>query len=85
MVTVSTAQRMGRTWKYLGLEDTRSISRIRVHPARSGLSVCGGSGCLHMEPIQKGVSIALKMEVELGTYSAHDHNSGASDLSMDMD
>ena len=34
----------GKTWKHLGLEDTRHISRIQVHPAESRSRLRGGTG-----------------------------------------
>ncbi len=30
----------GRSWRFMGLEDSRHISRLRIHPAQPGPGVC---------------------------------------------
>jgi photosystem II stability/assembly factor-like uncharacterized protein len=74
----------GRTWTHLGLDRTRSISRIRVHPHDPDLVYVAAQGAPYGANPERGIyrSEDGGETWELVLYV--DENSGASDLSMDM-
>src|SRR5204862_1573640 len=45
----------GKTWKHVGLEDTRQIARIRVHPKNPDLVYVAALGHLYGPNKQRGV------------------------------
>jgi photosystem II stability/assembly factor-like uncharacterized protein len=45
----------GKTWKHIGLEDTRQISRIRVHPKNSDIVFVAAQGHVWGSNEQRGV------------------------------
>ena len=74
----------GRTWKHLGLEDTRSISRIRVHPNDPDLVYVAAQGAPYGANPERGIYRSKDGGRTWDLVLTVDHNSGASDLSMDM-
>ncbi len=74
----------GRTWTHAGLDRTRAISRIRVHPANPDLVYVAAQGAPYGANEERGI---YRSEDGGGTWEKIlyvDENSGASDLSMDM-
>src|SRR5206468_6597585 len=45
----------GKTWKHIGLEDTRQISRIRVHPKNADIVYVAAQGHVWAPNEQRGV------------------------------
>jgi photosystem II stability/assembly factor-like uncharacterized protein len=45
----------GKTWKHIGLEDTRQISRVRVHPKNPDIVFVGAQGHVFGPNDQRGV------------------------------
>ena len=74
----------GRTWKHLGLEGTRSISRIRVHPNDPDLVYVAAQGAPYGASPERGIYRSKDGGRTWDLVLTVDHNSGASDLSMDM-
>ena len=74
----------GRTWTHVGLDRTRAISRIRVHPRNPDLVYVAAQGAPYGANAERG----LYRSQDGGETWEHilyvDENSGASDLSMDM-
>jgi hypothetical protein len=74
----------GRTWTHVGLDRSRAISRIRVHPSDPDLVYVAVQGAPYGANEERG----LYRSTDGGENWEHilyvDENSGASDLSMDM-
>ena len=74
----------GRTWTHIGLDRTRAISRIRVHPTNPDLVYVAAQGAPYGANEERGI---YRSEDGGDTWEKVlyvDENSGASDLSMDM-
>ena len=74
----------GKTWQRVGLEKTRHISMIRVHPQNPEVVYVAAQGALHGPSEDRGI---YKTEDGGATWTKIlyvDENSGCSDLSMDM-
>lgn len=74
----------GRTWTHLGLERTRSISRIRVHPRDPDLVYVAAQGAPYGANRERGIYRSRDGGDSWELVLAVDENSGASDLAMDM-
>ncbi len=74
----------GRTWTHVGLERTRSISRIRVHPDDPDLVYVAAQGAPYGANEERGVYRSRDGGATWESILHIDENSGASDLSMDM-
>lgn len=74
----------GRTWTHLGLEHTRSISRIRVHPNNPDLVYVAAQGAPYGANPERGVYRSEDGGQNWDLVLTVDDNSGASDLAMDM-
>lgn len=74
----------GRTWKHLGLEATRTISRIRVHPTNPDLVYVAAQGATFGPTRERGVYRSKDggQTWQLVLPGANE-TSGASDLAMD--
>ncbi len=73
----------GRTWKNVGLKDTRQIARVRIHPKNPDLVYVAAQGHVWGPNVERGV---FRSEDGGGTWKKVlyvDENTGASDLSMD--
>ena len=74
----------GKTWKHLGLELTRHISNIRIHPNNPDVVYVAAQGALHGPSKERGV---YKSEDGGKTWKNTlyiDENTGCVDLNMDM-
>ena len=74
----------GRTWTNVGLERTRSISRIRVHPRNPDLVYVAAQGAPYGPNEERGIYRSTDGGGSWELILYVDENSGASDLSMDM-
>ncbi len=74
----------GRTWTHLGLERTRSISRIRVHPDNPDIVYVAAQGAPYGSNPERGIYRSTDGGETWELILYVDEDSGASDLSMDM-
>lgn len=74
----------GKTWKKTGLELTRHISAIQVHPGNPDLVYVAAQGALHGPSEERGVYKSTDGGKTWSRILYTDVNTGCSDLSMDM-
>ncbi|MBX2817839.1 MAG: glycosyl hydrolase [Saprospiraceae bacterium] len=74
----------GETWTHIGLEKTRQISKIRVHPSDPDLVYVGAQGSPHAPTEDRGVFRSTDGGTSWTKVHFVDENSGVSDLSMDL-
>lgn len=74
----------GRTWTHVGLDRTRSISRIRVHPNDPDLVYVAAQGAPYGANEERGIYRSEDGGETWEMILYVDENSGASDLAMDM-
>ena len=74
----------GKTWKQLGLELTRHISNIRIHPSNPDIVYVGAQGALHGPSKERGIYKSEDGGKTWKNVLYVDENSGCVDLSMDM-
>lgn len=74
----------GKTWKHLGLELTRHISSIRIHPNNPDILYVGAQGALHGSSKERGIYKSEDGGKTWKNILYVDENSGCVDLSMDM-
>ena len=73
----------GRTWKHLGLEDTRAIARIRIHPDNCDLVYVAALGHLFGRNRERGVYKTTDGGQTWNKILYVSDRAGAVDLSMD--
>jgi photosystem II stability/assembly factor-like uncharacterized protein len=74
----------GKTWKNIGLEKTRHISEIAVHPSNPEIVLVGAQGALHGPSQDRGVYKSVDGGATWKKTLYVDENTGVSALSMDM-
>jgi photosystem II stability/assembly factor-like uncharacterized protein len=74
----------GRTWTHVGLDLTRSISRIRVHPDDPDIVYVAAQGAPYGPNPERGIYRSEDGGENWELILHVDENSGASDLAMDM-
>lgn len=74
----------GKTWKNVGLEKTRHISDVAVHPANPDIVLVGAQGTVHGPNVDRGVFKSTDGGVTWKKTLFVDENTGVSSLSMDM-
>ena len=74
----------GKTWKNMGLELTRQISSIRIHPKNADLVYIGAQGAIHGASADRGVYKSTDGGKTWNKTLYVDENTGCVDLSMDM-
>jgi len=74
----------GKTWKHMGLELTRHISDIRIHPNNPDIVYVGAQGALHGATAERGVYKSTDGGENWKKILYVDENTGVADLSMDM-
>ena len=74
----------GRTWTHLGLDKTRAISRIRIHPDNPDLVYVAAQGAPYGPNVERGIYRSRDGGTTWEKVLYVDENTGASDLSMDM-
>ena len=73
----------GKTWSHVGLEGTRAISRIRIHPNDPDLVYVAAQGAPYGANPERGIYRSRDGGTTWEQVLYVDENSGASDLSMD--
>lgn len=74
----------GKTWKNIGLEKTRHISDVIVHPNNPDVVYVAAQGPVHGASPERGIYKSTDGGVTWKKTLYVDENSGASSLSMDM-
>lgn len=74
----------GKSWKNIGLEKTRHISDVVVHPANSDVVLVAAQGPVHGASPDRGVYKSIDGGVTWKKTLFVDDNTGISSLSMDM-
>ncbi|MBV9896533.1 MAG: glycosyl hydrolase [Chloroflexi bacterium] len=73
----------GKTWMHLGLEDTRHIAKVRVHPTDPNTLYVAALGHAHGPNQQRGVFRSRDGGTNWEHVLFRSQDAGASDLSMD--
>ena len=74
----------GKTWKRIGLEQTRHISRIVVDPKNPNIVLVAAQGALYGSSPQRGIYKSTDGGVTWKNVLFVDDKTGAAELSMDM-
>ena len=74
----------GKTWKHLGLDLTRQIANIRIHPTNPDIVYVAAQGAIHGASAERGVYKSVDGGKTWTKTLFVDDNSGCVDLSMDM-
>lgn len=74
----------GKTWKKIGLDLTRHISGIRIHPQNPDIVYVAAQGALHGPTPDRGVYKSTNGGNTWEKVLFVDENTGCSELSMDM-
>ena len=74
----------GKTWKHLGLDLTRQIANIRIHPTNPDIVYVAAQGAIHGASAERGVYKSIDGGKTWTKTLYVDDNSGCVDLSMDM-
>ena len=74
----------GETWTHMGLDDTRQISAVRVHPKNPELVYVAAQGSPYGPTEDRGIYRSTDGGESWEKILYVDENSGAADLSMDM-
>jgi photosystem II stability/assembly factor-like uncharacterized protein len=74
----------GKTWKHLGLEMTRHISNIRIHPNNPDVVYVAAQGALNGPSTERGIYKSEDGGKTWKNILYVDENSGCVDLNMDM-
>lgn len=74
----------GKTWKKMGLDLTRHIANIRIHPENPDVVFVAAQGALHGPAPDRGVYKSVDGGVNWKKVLYVDENTGCSELSMDM-
>ena len=74
----------GKTWKNIGLQNTRHISDVVVHPDNPDIVYVAAQGTVHGPNSERGIYKSTDGGVTWKKTLFVDENSGASSLSMDI-
>lgn len=74
----------GKTWKHLGLDLTRHISWIRIHPTNPDVVYVAAQGALHGPNPERGIYKSTDGGTTWRKVLYVDANTGCADLSLDM-
>lgn len=74
----------GRTWKNIGLENTRHISDVIIHPTNPDIVFVAAQGAVHGASADRGIYKSADGGNTWRKVLFVDENSGASSLSMDL-
>lgn len=74
----------GKSWKNIGLEKTRHIADVVIHPANSDIVLVGAQGAVHGPNSERGVYKSTDGGTTWKRTLFVDENTGVSSLSMDM-
>ena len=73
----------GKTWKNMGLEMTRHISGIRIHPSNPDIVYVAAQGALHGPSAERGIYKSVDGGQTWSKVLFVDNNTGCSEISMD--
>lgn len=74
----------GKTWKHIGLEPTRHISRIVVDPKNPNILLVAAQGALYGQSAERGIYKSTDGGATWKNVLFVDTKTGAAELSMDM-
>ena len=74
----------GKTWKHMGLDETRHISDVIIHPTNPDIIFVAAQGAQYGPNAQRGIYRSTDGGATWDNVLFVDNNTGASDLSMDM-
>ncbi len=74
----------GKTWKHLGLPNSRHIARIRIHPTNTDIVYVAVQGAAHGASADRGIYKSTDGGATWRKTLFIDDNTGASDISMDV-
>ncbi len=74
----------GKTWSKMGLDLTRHIANIRIHPQNADIVYVAAQGALHGATPDRGVYKSIDGGVTWKKVLYVDENTGCADLNMDM-
>lgn len=74
----------GQTWKHMGLEKTRHISDVVIHPDNPDVVYVAAQGALHGPNEERGIYKSTDGGLSWKKVLYVDENTGASSLTMDM-
>ncbi|MFN0108304.1 MAG: VPS10 domain-containing protein [Blastocatellia bacterium] len=74
----------GKTWKHIGLEQTRHISRIVIDPKNPNILLVAAQGALYGNSPQRGIYKSTDGGATWKNVLFVDDKTGAAELSMDM-
>ncbi|ADB37612.1 WD40/YVTN/BNR-like repeat-containing protein [Spirosoma linguale] len=74
----------GKTWQHLGLDLTRHIAAVRVHPQNPDVAFVAAQGALHGSSADRGIYKTIDGGKSWKKVLFVDENTGCNDLSMDM-
>ena len=74
----------GKTWKKMGLDLTRQIANIRIHPTNPDIVYVAAQGALNGSSEERGVYKSIDGGATWKKVLYVDQNTGCSELSMDM-
>lgn len=74
----------GKTWKHIGLDETRHISDVVIHPTNPDIIFISAQGAQYGATQQRGIYRTMDGGATWERVLFVDENTGASSLSMDM-
>jgi len=74
----------GKTWKHIGLDETRHISDVVIHPTNPDIIFISAQGAQYGATLQRGIYRTMDGGATWERVLFVDENTGASSLSMDM-
>ncbi len=74
----------GKTWKKMGLDLTRQIANIRIHPTNPDIVYVAAQGAVNGSSEERGVYKSIDGGTTWKKVLYVDQNTGCSELSMDM-
>jgi photosystem II stability/assembly factor-like uncharacterized protein len=74
----------GKTWRKTGLEETRHISRIRIHPKNPDIVYVAAQGALYGQNEDRGIYQSVDGGKSWNKILYVDDRTGCAELSMDM-
>ena len=75
----------GITWEHLGLQQSRHIAEIRIHPNNHNIVYVAVQGALHGDSSERGVYKTIDGGASWNRILYIDQTTGAADLTMDPD
>lgn len=74
----------GKSWSHIGLDETRHISDVIIHPTNPDIIFVAAQGAQYGPNAQRGIYRSLNGGATWENVLFIDNNTGASDLTMDM-